>query len=86
MTDQDEIKKENGEEKTITCPLCGNTFTEGMKTGCFSCPMEYKKCYFEKCPHCGYDIPMDSRVWNFVKKIKAKIQGEKEDGGQRDVK
>lgn len=50
----------------ITCPLCGHKFTEGMKTGCFVCPMQYKKCHFEKCPHCGYDIPTVTRFGKWI--------------------
>jgi hypothetical protein len=40
----------------------------GQKTVCGSCPLNYGSCNFEKCPHCGFDIPQSSRLWDLAVK------------------
>ena len=55
--------------KMIKCSLCGRLFEKGQKTSCESCPLNYGSCNFEKCPHCGYDMPQGSYLWTLGVKI-----------------
>jgi hypothetical protein len=58
----------------ITCPLCGYSFEKGQQTACASCPLHYGHCRFEKCPHCGYDIPQSSRLWDLAARIVGQLK------------
>ncbi|OGX38885.1 MAG: hypothetical protein A3G91_00155 [Omnitrophica WOR_2 bacterium RIFCSPLOWO2_12_FULL_50_9] len=62
------------EENLLKCPLCGFSFKEGLKTACYQCPLNYEKCHFEKCPHCGYDIPCASVLWTAVETLWMKMK------------
>lgn len=54
---------------TIKCSLCGHVFEKGRNTFCKNCPLSYGNCHFEKCPHCGYDIPQGSYLWTLMGKM-----------------
>ncbi len=63
---KENIKTLNEQTKMIKCSLCGHLFEKGQKTSCASCPLNYGSCNFEKCPHCGYDMPQSSGLWTFA--------------------
>ncbi|OGX07034.1 MAG: hypothetical protein A2Z88_02995 [Omnitrophica WOR_2 bacterium GWA2_47_8] len=62
-------------EEKIVCPLCGCRFLKGEKSLCSQCPLNYGKCNFEKCPHCGYDVPQSSQFISLLSDIKQYIKG-----------
>lgn len=75
MKDPDPSGAGSDQEKpVIQCPLCGHKFREGAKTACSVCPLHYGKCHFEKCPHCGYDIPQGSVIWTGCEVLWRKIK------------
>jgi len=61
-------------EGMVKCSLCGHFFQKGQKNACGSCPLNYGTCNFEKCPHCGYDVPQGSYLWTFAAKTIDKIK------------
>ncbi len=60
-------------ENKITCTVCGFTFDKGTKRTCSNCPFHSQDCGFEKCPNCGFDIPVSSKIWDFFVNIKEKL-------------
>ncbi|NUM36084.1 MAG: hypothetical protein HUU50_16200 [Candidatus Brocadiae bacterium] len=64
----------------ITCTVCGFSFSEGAKTSCANCPLHGQNCGFVKCPNCGFDIPVSSKIWEWMMKIKDKLQGDTSHG------
>lgn len=52
---------------TITCGLCGMTFEPGEKGGCGGCPIR-KDCGLICCPNCGYQMPKESKLVDWMKR------------------
>jgi hypothetical protein len=57
MTDADSV---------ITCPLCGNRYSENEGRTCHSgCPLEHG-CQLLACPACGYEVPAATRLTRWL--------------------
>jgi hypothetical protein len=52
----------------ITCALCGLKFDPAAATTCGGCVLN-KNCELICCPNCGYEIPPESSLVTFVRKI-----------------
>lgn len=53
---------------TMTCGLCGRTFGEDRhQAACQQCPLS-TGCKFVRCPHCGYDNPVEP---GWIRRFKA---------------
>jgi len=51
----------------MKCPLCGLEFDEkAAEKACSGCVLA-KSCNSVKCPNCGYESPLESKL---IKKIK----------------
>lgn len=61
----------------MKCPLCGFEYNEedGIKA-CAGCPMSRGKCKFQRCPNCGYEIPLEPKLIKFLKKLGKKDKDE----------
>mgnify|MGYP001103348409 CR=1 FL=1 len=61
----------------MKCPLCGFEYKEeeGIKA-CMGCPMSKGKCKFQKCPNCGYKVPLEPKLIKFFRNLGRKIGNE----------
>ncbi len=55
----------------MICGLCGKEFDEagGAKT-CARCSM-FGGCQMLKCPHCGYEMPRETKLVKWIRQWKA---------------
>ena len=52
----------------VKCPLCGLEFSErDAQKVCSVCIMS-KSCNLVKCPNCGYESPIESKLIQKIKK------------------
>ncbi len=52
----------------MKCSLCGYEFREEEgEAACKGCPLA-GACHMVRCPHCGYDMPVEPRL---IKALKA---------------
>ncbi len=61
----------------MKCSLCGYQFRE--KDGgiaCKGCPMA-GKCHMLRCPNCGYDMPVESKLLKALKAWSKRDNGTK---------
>jgi hypothetical protein len=62
----------------VTCPLCGALYEEGEGVACHTgCPFRHG-CKMLACPHCGYEVPAQTRLTRWLsrwleKKSKAEV-------------
>ncbi|MCS4541501.1 MAG: hypothetical protein HY929_04155 [Euryarchaeota archaeon] len=63
----------------MKCSLCGYEFKEKeVEEACKGCPsLLTKPCGMIKCPNCGYEIPLESRLEKFLKKFRGKEHEDK---------
>lgn len=50
----------------IKCTLCGAVFEPKAEAMCSGCPFR-KACKLICCPNCGFQIPADSKLTEWVK-------------------
>jgi NMD protein affecting ribosome stability and mRNA decay len=57
----------------LKCSLCGHEFDENMENSlCAECNIKItKNCNLVACPNCGFEMPKDSHMNRFFKKIKS---------------
>lgn len=62
----------------MKCPLCGfekreenSLALQGGGKACSGCPMR-KSCKLQKCPNCGYEMPMEPKLIKFIRKLRRK--------------
>jgi len=58
----------------LKCSLCGHKFDENMANSlCAECNIKItKNCNLAACPNCGFEMPKDSHMSRFFKKISGK--------------
>ncbi|RJP20830.1 MAG: hypothetical protein C4520_10795 [Candidatus Abyssobacteria bacterium SURF_5] len=54
--------------QTIQCPLCGMHFEPDEEKKCKGCPIQ-KNCGLVCCPNCGYQMPKESRLAEWVRRL-----------------
>lgn len=50
----------------FACALCGGRFTHGGQA-CGGCLLA-SGCELVRCPHCGYQFPRSSRLWDWLRR------------------
>ena len=67
LTQQKDVDVDEKEAKNkLTCVLCGMRFEVGEKS-CKGCPIR-KDCGLICCPNCGYQIPKESKLAQWIQR------------------
>ncbi len=54
----------------MKCGMCGHEFDSSeAETSCGGCPM-VKGCHLVRCPRCGYEMPPESMLVNWLRRIR----------------
>ena len=60
----------------MICPFCGKTFDgRASRTACGACAL-LRGCRKIKCPHCGYDLPAETRLMRWLRNKLGKRHGQ----------
>ncbi len=66
-------------ETLITCPLCGEHYSEAEGQSCHGgCPLQ-SQCNLLGCPRCGYEVPAPTRLTRWLKRWLPSTEGPAED-------
>lgn len=61
----------------MKCALCGFEYSkEESVKACAGCPMSRGKCRLQRCPNCGYEVPLEPKLIKFFRKLGRKIDNE----------
>ncbi|MBM4016775.1 MAG: hypothetical protein FJ288_00355 [Planctomycetes bacterium] len=56
----------------MTCPFCGKEFGEAAaRTACAGCSL-VGGCRKVKCPHCGYEMPEETRLVRAIRRWRSR--------------
>ncbi len=61
----------------MKCALCGYVFDEGDTSRCTQCPFN-QGCRIICCPNCGYEMPPETRMVQWLKRLTGKKAPKKE--------
>ena len=60
----------------MMCPFCGKAFdAQASQSACHTCSM-LGGCKKVKCPHCGYDMPAETKLVQWLRKKLGKNDGQ----------
>jgi hypothetical protein len=55
----------------MKCGFCGKEFEQAeATTSCGACPL-VRNCGLIRCPHCGYEMPPEPRLFQWLRKASA---------------
>lgn len=55
-------------EARYHCGLCGLRFEEPAESHCASCALHRDSCGLVRCPRCGYEFPVGSRLVDWFRR------------------
>jgi hypothetical protein len=68
----------------MRCGFCGHEFDPSdAQSGCAACPMA-RGCHLVRCPRCGYEMPPESKLVGWLRKVRANARARRSASQQRD--